>query len=158
MKKPPTIPEILNRGSLLTYQDKGQERCLGYLMDCPGHGIFEPTFGKLEVTSEEAKTHNALLSQAEIHGLDHNCAVGMGGVFYLKRTGDRTSVTTWLGELVSEAVQIRNQRLTFHRQGKVFRGRLRRGADSFAFRRVASPATHSNPKSSAPPARSRKDA
>ena len=75
-------PGILNRGSLLTYQDEGRERCLGYLFEFPGHGIFEPTFGKLEVTSEEAKTHNQLLSQGEIEGLDKHCGVGMGGMFY----------------------------------------------------------------------------
>jgi len=59
-------PEIQHRGSLMTYQDQGRERCFGYLLGFPGHGIFEPTFGKLEVSSREAKTHNELLSQGEL--------------------------------------------------------------------------------------------
>jgi len=132
-------PEILNRGSLLTYRDNGTERCFGYLFEFPGHGIYEPTFGKLEVTSEEAKTHNALLSQAEINGLDQNCAVGMGGMFYTRTTGSRKIVVTWLGDEVSQDVCIKGSVLTFQRKGMTFRGRLRGNADCFAFRRIPPP-------------------
>ena len=82
MKSAKNSPEILHRGSLLTYYDHGIERCFGYLFDFPGHGVFEPTFGKLDVSAEDASTHNQLLSQAEIDGLDQNCAVGLGGMFY----------------------------------------------------------------------------
>ncbi len=131
--------EILNRGSLLTYQDNGTERCFGYLFEFPGHGIYEPTFGKLDVTSEEAKTHNALLSQAEINGLDNNCAVGMGGMFYTRNTGSRKIVVTWLGDEVSQDVRIKGSVLTFQRKGMTFRGRLRSNADCFAFRRIPPP-------------------
>ena len=63
-------PAIRNRGSLLTYEDHGSERCFGYLFEFLGHGLYEPTFGKLDVGSEDARTHNQLLSQAEIKGLD----------------------------------------------------------------------------------------
>lgn len=139
MKMKPQTPEILNRGSLLTYQDHGRERCFGYLMEFPGHGIYEPTFGKLEVTPEEARTHNELLSQSEIKGLDENCEVGMCGTFYTRKTGNRTIVVTWLGEEVSQNVQIRNGTLTFQRRGMTFRGRMRQDADCFAFKRIESP-------------------
>lgn len=139
MKKPPGTPEILNRGGLLTYWDNGQERCFGYLMEFTGHGIFEPTFGKLEVTAEAARTHNALLSQGEIEGLDHHCAVGMGGIFYLRKADGRTSVVTWLGDEVSQDVQIKHNILTFHRQAMTFRGRLRQDQDCFVFTRIEPP-------------------
>jgi hypothetical protein len=129
-------PEILNRGSLLTHRDRGRERCFGYLMDFPGHGVFEPTFGKLEVTAQEARTHNQLLSRGEIEGLDNNCAVGMGGIFYTRKTGGRTVVVTWLGDEVSQEVRIKGNVLTFQRKGMRFRGRLRQGQDYFAFRRI----------------------
>ena len=129
-------PEILNRGSLLTYQDNGTERCFGYLFDFPGRGIYEPTFGKLEVTSAEARTHNELLSRAEITGLDQNCAVGMGGMFYTRKTDRQTLVVTWLGDEVSHDVRIRGDVLTFRRNGMTFRGRLRKSEDCFAFRRI----------------------
>ena len=132
-------PEILNRGSLLTYQDNGEERCFGYLFEFPGHGIYEPTFGKLDVTSEESKTHNTLLSQAEISGLDQNCAVGMGGMFYTRNTGGRKIVVTWLGDEVSQDVRIKGSVLTFQRKGMTFRGRLRSNEDCFAFRRIPPP-------------------
>jgi hypothetical protein len=131
-----TLPEILNRGSLLTYLDEGAERCLGYLFEFPGHGVFEPTFGKLKVTSEEAKTHNQLLSQGEIEGLDKHCAVGLGGVFYTKKTDRQTLVVTWLGEEVSQDVRIQGQVLTFRRKGMIFRGRLRQDQDAFGFKRI----------------------
>jgi len=62
MKRKRKIPEILNRGSLMTYQENGTVRCLGYLMEFAGRGIYEPSFGKLEVASAEAKAHNQLLS------------------------------------------------------------------------------------------------
>jgi hypothetical protein len=136
MKTPRKPSEILNRGSLLTYQDKGQERCFGYLFGFPGHGIFEPNFGKLEVTSGEAATHNRLLSQAEIEGLDQNCAVGMGGLFYTRKAAGQTRVMTWLGEEVSRNVQVHGKVLTFQRKGMKFRGRLRTDQDAFSFKRI----------------------
>ena len=108
-------PEILHRGSLLTYQDQGGERCFGYLMDFPSHGIFEPKFGKLEVTAAEASTHNRLLAQGEIEGLDRNCAVGMGGMFYTRKEHGQVVVTTWTGEVVSPTVQVRGRVITFRR-------------------------------------------
>ena len=132
-KKP---PEILHRGSLLTYQDNGSERCFGYLFNFTGHGVFEPTFGKLDVSAEEAKTHNHFLSQAEIEGLDHNCTVGLGGRFYTKKAEGRTTVVTWLGQEVSREVQVRGAVLTFTRKGMKFRGRLRREEDCLFFKRV----------------------
>ena len=136
MKSRKRPPQTLNRGSLLTYQDNGRQRCFGYLFEFPGHGIFEPTFGKLEVTSEEAKTHNQLLSQGEIDGLDNHCVAGMGGMFYTRQAEGHTIVTTWLGEEVSREVQIRGNVLTFRRKGMTFRGRLRREEDCFGFKRI----------------------
>ncbi len=129
-------PAILNRGSLLTYEDTGRERCFGYLFEFASHGIYEPTFGKLDVSSEEARTHNELLSQAEIKGLDENCALGMGGIFYTRKENGHPLVTTWLGEVVSRDVRVRGQVLTFRRQAMTFRGRLRRDEDAFAFKRI----------------------
>jgi len=131
-----TIPEILHRGSLMTYQDNGTERCFGYMFDFPGHGVFEPTFGKLDVSIGEAKTHNQCLSQGEIEGLDENCTVGLGGMFYIRKAEGRTIVATWLGEEVSREVQVRGRVLTFTRTGMVFRGRLHREEDCFCFKRI----------------------
>lgn len=129
-------PTIRNRGSLLTYQDNGHERCFGYLFEFPEHGIYEPTFGKLDVTSEEARTHNQLLSQAEIEGLDKNCAVGMGGTFYTKKVNGHAVVITWLGTEVSWDVRLRGDVLTFQRKGMSFRGHLRKDEDCFGFKRI----------------------
>ncbi len=120
----------------LTYRDNGAERCFGYLFDFPGHGVFEPTFGKLDVSAEDAKTHNQLLSQAEIDGLGQNCVVGLGGMFYTRKAEGRTIVATWLGQEVSREVRVRGALLTFTRKGMKFRGRLRREEDCFFFKRI----------------------
>lgn len=140
-KRKRTSPPILNRGSLLSYGDNGQERCFGYLFEFPGHGIFEPTFGKLDVTSQEARIHNRLLSQGEIDGLDNHCTVGMGGMFYTRQREGRTIVLTWLGEEVSQEVQVHGKVITFQRKGMSFRGRLRKNEDCFAFKRIQAPAS-----------------
>ena len=129
-------PEILHHGSLMTYQDAGQERCLGYLLNFPGRGVFEPTFGKLDATAEEATTHNQFLSRAEIEGLDQNCAVGLGGMFYTKKTDGHTVVATWLGEEVSRKVRVSGNVLTFTRKGMTFRGGLSPSQDCFWFKRI----------------------
>ena len=120
----------------MTYQDRDGERCFGYLLGFLGHGIFEPTFGKLKVSSREAKAHNQLLSQGEIAGLDQNCAVAMGGRYYTKRKNGHTIVTTWLGEEVSRDVQVNGNVITFNRNGMTFRGRLRQHEDCFHFKRI----------------------
>src|SRR5438045_2807096 len=133
MKKKRIIPEILNRGSLMTYQENGTERCLGYLMEFTGRGIFDSKFGKLEVSSAEAKTHNQLLSRGEIEGLDGNCAVGLGGMFYLSTEDARPIVTTWTGEVVSQEVCTKSRVITFKRKGMTFRGRRREDEDAFFF-------------------------
>jgi hypothetical protein len=131
-----TAPEILNRGSLMTYQDNGTERCFGYMFDFPGHGVFEPTFGKLAVSAEEARTHNQCLSQGEIEGLDKNCTVGLGGMFYTRKANGHAIVATWLGQEVSQEVQVRGSMITFSRKGMTFRGRLRKEEDCFYFKRI----------------------
>lgn len=136
MKPAKELPEILHRDSLLTYWDNGSELCFGYLIDFPGHGMFEPTFGKLDVSPEEANTHNQLLSQAEIDGLDRNCAVGLGGRFYTRKPEGRTIVATWFGQEVSREVQVKRTVITFTRKGMTFRGRLRREEDCFFFTRI----------------------
>ncbi len=136
MKTSRNPPEILHRGSLMTYQDDGSKRCFGYLFDFPGHGVFEPTFGKLDVSAEEAKIHNQSLSRAEIEGLDQNCTVGLGGMFYTRKAEGRTIVATWLGEEVSREVRVRGTVLTFTRKGMRFRGRVRREEDCFFFKRI----------------------
>ena len=130
------IPEIRNRGSLMTYQDNDRERCFGYMLHFPGHGVYEPTFGRLDVSPAEAQTHNYLPSQAELEGLDSNCAVGLGGMFYTRKAEGRTVVVTWIGQQVSQAVEIKASVLTFRRNGMKFRGRLREQEDCLWFKRV----------------------
>lgn len=122
-----------NLGSLITYEQDGKRYCLGYLFDFTGHGIFSPD-GKVEVTKEQADTHNRLLAEGELKGLDENCQVGMHGTFYF--IGGK--VQTWTGVLVSERVILSpgGRGITFYRNGKTYRGRLPKDADCFNFKRI----------------------
>ncbi len=120
----------------MTYREGDSERCLGYLVHFASRGVFEAVFGRLEVSVEEAQKHNRLLSQGEIDGLDQHCAVGMGGTFYCCQDNGHCLVITWLGQVVSREVRLVNQIITFVRQGRTFRGRLRPGRDCFSFKRI----------------------
>lgn len=130
------VPELKNKGSVITYRDGRTERCLGYLFHSPEHGTYEPTLGRVDVTREEVDVHNKLLSEALIQGLDERCSVGMGGTFYCVRAGSTGRVTTWTGEVVSDDVEVRGNSVRFWRNGMAFRGRLPKGSDAFHFRRT----------------------
>lgn len=119
-----------NVGSLIT---TGDGHCLGYLFDFSGHGVYSPE-GKVEITKEQAGTHNRLLAEAEIKGLDENCQVGQGGTFYWS---PKAGVTMWTGVKVADYTLNPSQTvLTFKRNGKVYRGRLQKDANCFNFKRV----------------------
>jgi hypothetical protein len=126
-----------NLGSLITYKDGDQDRCLGYLMNFPGHGVYDASLGKMNVTPEEADIHNRLLDEALLHGLDENCQVGQGGTFYVGKHEGRTAVKSFIGTLVSADVSVNGRSVTFRRNGKTFRGRLSKQHNLFHFRRVA---------------------
>lgn len=132
------IPQLQHLGSLITYNDAdGKGRCLGYLMHFEGHGVYDPDFGKVDVTPEQAEVHNKLLDEAMLKGLDASCEVGQGGSFYTQQRDGKTTIATFLGTLVSRNVVIRGNTLTFFRTGKVFRGRISTKHNLFNFRRVA---------------------
>lgn len=124
-----------NLGSLITIKDTNN--CLGYLMNFKDHGVFDASLGKVEVTPEQAETHNKLLDDAMLKGLDENCQVGQYGTFYVGQLQGRTAVKTFLGSLVSDDVAVSGQSLSFRRKGKTFKGRMSRQHDLFHFRRVA---------------------
>ena len=126
-----------NIGSLITYKDGEHDRCLGYLMNFQDHGIYDASLGKVEVTPQQAETHNRLLDDALLKGLDDNCQLGQHGMFYVSKHQGRTAVKTFLGAVVSDDVLVNGQSLSFRRKGKTFRGRLSRQHDLLQFRRVA---------------------
>ena len=105
-------------------------------MNFEGHGVYEPTLGRVDVTPQEADAHNTALSRAEIDGLDNNCRVGMGGAFYLGASGGKSIIRTFIGDLVAEDVTARGRGVTFRRKGMTFKGR-RRDDDLLFFKRVA---------------------
>ena len=124
--------KINHIGSLMTVGNGPKATCLGYLWHAPQHGTFEPNVGRVDITKEEADAHNKALSHAEIEGLD-GCKVGQCGTFYFQNG----QVRTFIGEVVSTDVHRNGVSLTFTRNGKSFRGRLRKDADSFNFRCIA---------------------
>lgn len=122
---------IENKGSLMTVGDT----CLGYLIDFDGKGVFEPSYGKIDVTAEEAKKHNAELDNAMLKGMDENCMVGQYGTFYFVNS----KVQTFMGTIVSDKVHISPSKrgITFLRSGKQYRGTLQKNADCFNFKRIS---------------------
>jgi hypothetical protein len=112
--------------------DEDTNTCVGYLFDFRSKGVYSPD-GKVEITREQAITHNNLLSQGEIEGLDKNCQVGMHGSFYFIKN----QVQTFMGVVVSSDVTVKGKSITFRRNGKTFRGSLRKDADLFNFKRIA---------------------
>jgi hypothetical protein len=133
--------EILHRGSLMTVKEGDAERCLGYMLNFKERGVYEPNFGQMDITPEEADAHNRLLDKAMLDGLDENCAVGMGGSFYAKESKNKTQVTTFNGTVVAETARVKGKTITFERmvngREMVFRGRLAKDAELFFFRRVS---------------------
>jgi len=106
---------------------------VGYLFNFQGHGIFSPD-GKVEVTAEQVDTHNRLLADAEIKGLDDNCQVGQRGTFYYVKG----QVTTFTGNVVASPslVRVNGKSITFQRGTRLFRGTLQKDADCFNFKRI----------------------
>ena len=119
-------------GSLITYEKDGKEYCLTDLLDSGEHGIFDPNAGLLPITSEEASLHNKAYSKAQIQGMDTNCQIGQFGYAYF----DGIKVSTWIGETISLDFTLKGRVLTFRRNGRVFRGRLRKNTNNFNFERI----------------------
>lgn len=128
---------LRNKGSLITYQKDGKTYCLGSLMCFPEHGVFDPTYGKVDVTKEEADIHNKLLDQALIDGL-WKCKVGEWGSFYYKKG---TGITTFSGVVVASGFIVDRYRetattVTFEKDGKKFRGYFRKDCELVNVKRI----------------------
>ena len=132
-----TQPQFANIGSLITYSDDGGDRCLGYLLWFKEHGVYEASFGRVEITRENADIHNKLLDTAMLKGLGENCEIGMGGSFYVGTQDGRLAIRTFLGALVSSDCTQQGRVVTFTRGGKLYRGRTSQKRDLLNFRRTA---------------------
>jgi hypothetical protein len=129
-------PELENLGSLITIKDTNN--CLGFLLDGREHGIYDAEHGLVQVTSEQAATHNKLLSEALIKGLA-GCKPGQGNYFYLKQDEGVWRLITWNGDLVPcEQLRVTARKVSFINNGHKFTGsRQFNGDDQAVFcRRV----------------------
>lgn len=137
--EPLTEKDIEDNGGLLVLRGR-PGHCLGDLLHLEGHGLFDPTYGKVPVSLEAAKKHNAVLDAARIKGLDNNCSVGQCGTFYL-RLKPVATVVTWLGTTVSRWVRVSGRTVTFWRENAageqmMLRGRLSNDSGGFTARRI----------------------
>jgi hypothetical protein len=133
-------PRLENKGSLITYKDDGNDVCLGALWYAEGHGCYDPTHGRVDVTKEEAEIHNRELDKAMLAGLDNQCQVGQGAMFYSHPMAGETSnikVTTFNGTLVATAHRYGKVMLAFTRHGRGFSGRIRKDANCVWFKRIS---------------------
>lgn len=126
------MTQLQDRGSLIHYLDaEGRDACLGFLFDGGERGIFDPTLGRVEVTPEEAQTHNRLLSEALITGLD-SCEVGQCGMFYYSDG----QLKTWTGEVVEGQLSKTIAKLTLRRKGRVYEAKRQKDVESVILVRV----------------------
>ncbi len=138
--------KLFHIGSLITCTlgRSKVEECLGYLWAPEGHdGVYDPTYGKVNVSREDANTHNAELSKALVNGLD-TCAIGQWGSFYFN--DDKKAVNTFTGEVVAHRDNVSIKAvpgklgkfiITFAYNGRVFRGEWSRNSDLFHFERIS---------------------
>jgi hypothetical protein len=116
---------------------KDDDLTLGYLFNFTGHGVYSPDGPQPDFPPEQVDAHNALLSAAEIKGLDENCQIGEWGAFYYVHK----RIETFIGELVAPEADTHitwNKQVTFTRKGKTFWGELdSQGGDLFEFERIA---------------------
>ena len=110
----------------------------GHLIHFNGHGVFDPDHGKVDVDPELVDAHNKILDEAYLKGLDENCEIGQGGFFYHKEDADEGHlVTTFTGVVVTKDVRVEGKTITFRRNQREYRGRLRAESENFNFKRVA---------------------
>jgi len=115
----PKLGPLENLGSLITFKDNGQDQCLGHLWHVKGHGTFDANFGKVDLSAEHADAHNKCLDAALLDGLDNQCGVGQGGIYYFDDDGP---VTTWTGLIVAEhATRVSKTVYVFYRGDRKFR-------------------------------------
>lgn len=133
--KAPTREQLRHLGSLITYLNGGVEQCLGFIMCFEGRGCFDPTFGKLDITPDEADKHNEALSTALIEGMDNQCKVGQGNLAYY----NGKTVTTFIGTEIAPSSDITRKRnvIEFTRKGRLFRGKISPDSECFTFTRIA---------------------
>lgn len=134
--KAPSREQLRHLGSLITYEVGDKEHCLGYVLCSEGRGCFDPEFGRIDITPEEAEAHNTALSTAMIQGMD-NCEVGQSGTAYYQLG---KGVTTWTGEVIAPEdadLFVKDRRIIFRRKGRVFKGRLASDSNHFTFTRTA---------------------
>lgn len=128
-------PLLQHLGSLITYTlPSGKTQCLGYLLALPPFGVYDTELGKVDVSHEDANTHNNLLSAAQIEGLER-CEVGQGGSFYLKLTPEGYQVNTFTGVKVSSDCTV-GRHVTFRVNSKEFSGQKRNNDDLLFFVRT----------------------
>lgn len=123
--------QLENDGGLFTYEAKGVNRCLGYLLIADGHGVYDAELGKVDVSPGDGNRHNQIFDEMMVKGLDESCQVGEPWQFYIYGT----TVKTWLGTVLGEATKVRST-YTFTRNGMKFVGKISKGEESGIFRRV----------------------
>ena len=127
--------EIESHDGLVTV--KGTNACLGYLVNFHGHGVYDATYGRVDVSPEQADAHNRVFDKMLVEGLDRNCQVGQHGVFYWH--AKPRQVRTFLGTVIADKGQLSpsGKAISFVRNGKTFRGRIRTSSDLIVVRRTA---------------------
>lgn len=126
-------PGFSFEGGLITFTIDGENCCLGYLMDFGDRGVYCAHYGRVNVTPTQAEEHNRVFDRALIHGLDNQCEIGQGNVFYVRQND--SSVRSFIGTRIGTLRGARSN-FEFERDGRVFRGKPERDSDAVFFVRI----------------------
>lgn len=124
-----------NDGGML-FHSEGE--IFGHLVHFKGRGVYDPTHGQVDVDPELVATHNDILDEAYIKGLDESCEIGQGGFFYLgEDESEHPVVKTFTGKVVTDDVTVKGRTILFGRKGKMFKGKVKKDAENFWFERIS---------------------
>jgi hypothetical protein len=143
MADPKLMPPLEDvHGGLLTFKDT--TNCLGYLFTNKEGDTFCATYGKVDVTPEQAIAHNNILDEQMLKDFDTKFAIGeRAGLYLVLDTDNKLVVKTFLGTVVSREVTVKNfgkkgqRTIWFERNGRRFKGRTSKEYDLFWFRRIS---------------------
>jgi hypothetical protein len=87
----------------------GTVQAVGYIVNFPGHGAFDPSGKVGEPTEEEIKVHNDLLGEMELEALKETGK----GLLYISKTVHESrmvtyKVTTWNGTVIRDNVPVKH--------------------------------------------------
>lgn len=107
--KPLLRDDLENFGSIITIKGSKPLCCLGELFHSPAFGTYCPTYGRVDVTPDEASMHNLAFGRAKLATMNAN---GFAMLYLVDggANGDGMMVQDWSGQLRIKPTKVRKGR------------------------------------------------